>query len=190
MIRLTNEGHKMGDALEAARKDTVIKERHFITPTSLAALVVAQKRDDRSRSPRGGQQGGGWHGRDWHGDWHRGKHGGYGKGKGPKGKQLRHQTAERSAGSGTLSMRGAGSTAAGCINARYALGATQCTHAHKESRKALRKTLRGVERMSDRQWSRGMPQPRHEPNKEAMRGPSPSSTCFLAGIATRRWRCK
>ena len=87
MIRLTNEGHKMGDALEAARKDTVIKERHFITPTSLAALVVAQKRDDRSRSPRGGQQGGGWHGRDWHGDWHRGKHGGYGKGKGSKGKQ-------------------------------------------------------------------------------------------------------
>lgn len=81
----------------------------------------------------------------------------------------RHQTAERSAGSGTLSMRGAGSTAAGCINARYALGATQCTHAHKESRKALRKTLRRVERMSDRQWSRGMPQPRHEPNKEAMR---------------------
>ena len=87
MIRLTNEGHKMGDALEAARKDTVIKERHFITPTSLAALVVAQRRDDRNRSPRGGQQGGGWHGRDWHGDWHRGKHGGYGKGKGSKGKQ-------------------------------------------------------------------------------------------------------
>ena len=81
----------------------------------------------------------------------------------------RHQTAERSAAIGTLSMRGAGSTAAGCINARYAWGATQCTHAHKESRKALRKTLRGVERMSDRQWSRGMPQPRHEPNKEAMR---------------------
>ncbi len=82
MIRLTNDGHKMVDALEMARKDMVIKERHFITPTSLAALAVAQKRE-RSRSPRGSHQGSGWYGRDWHGDWRRK---GGGKGKGSKGK--------------------------------------------------------------------------------------------------------
>ena len=90
MVRLANEGVRLEEALETARRDTVIKERHFITPTSLAALVVAQgsagssRRADRSRSP--------WRSGDWRSwnygggkDWHR--KGGHGKGKGGHGKK-------------------------------------------------------------------------------------------------------
>lgn len=83
MVRLANDGMRLDEALETARRDTVVKERHFITPTSLAALVVAQgssRRAERSRSPWRNREGkGGWH----HGgdrEWNR--KGGYGKGKG------------------------------------------------------------------------------------------------------------
>ena len=82
MVRLANDGTRLEEALETARRDTVIKERHFITPASLAALVVAQgssRRSERSRSP--------WRSREWKNwsyggdrDWNR--KGGYGKGKG------------------------------------------------------------------------------------------------------------
>lgn len=86
MVRLGNEGIQLQEALERARKDTVIKERHFITPTSLAALVVAQdKRSDRSRSPkRGDTWRGSWN--QWQDrDWKKRQHSHKGKGGGKKG---------------------------------------------------------------------------------------------------------
>ena len=82
MVRLGNEGIRLHEALERARTDTVIKERHFITPTS---LVAQDKRRDRSRSPK---PGGGWKGHwgRWNDrDWNRRPHGGKGKGRGKKG---------------------------------------------------------------------------------------------------------
>ena len=51
MTKRMNEGMKMKAALEAAQKDTVVKEHYFITPASMNAISAGYY-SNRSRSPR------------------------------------------------------------------------------------------------------------------------------------------
>lgn len=156
MVRLGNEGIQLQEALERARKDTVIKERHFITPTSLAALVVAQdKRSDRSRSPKRGDT---WRG-SWN-QWHGRKDSTVTKEKAAERKAVarkedcitRRQMGVRFAGSGIHSMKGVVSIAAESISARFVWEATPCMPAQR-ARTVLGRTPLEKAR-SDRECSR------------------------------------
>ena len=51
MVRLMNEGTAMDEALEAAMKDSTVKERYFLTPATLEA-VSDRPEYRKSRSPR------------------------------------------------------------------------------------------------------------------------------------------
>ncbi len=98
MVRLFNEGRDLHEALDAARKDGVIKERFFLTPAAMSALTATQKRDQwsgRSRSPNKD----GAYGYYKYNDKGKGKYKGGGKGKkgkksGPDGATIHSRTPD------------------------------------------------------------------------------------------------
>ena len=81
MVKRVNKGESLKAALEAARKDGIIKERYFLTPAAMNALTAMKS--DRSRSPKDGRRARSPNkGRD---NWASSSSKGKGKSKGKKG---------------------------------------------------------------------------------------------------------
>ncbi|CAE7264418.1 Abcg1 [Symbiodinium natans] len=53
MVRLINEGSSFATALDSAMRDTVIKERYFVTPCALASISTSPPTRSRSPNTRG-----------------------------------------------------------------------------------------------------------------------------------------